>query len=58
MIVARRAQLTFGDRLIAEEVDGLYEAGRCAVTAIDGSWADGRWHRLQAPLRLTDSRPR
>ena len=25
MIVARRAQLTFGDKLIAEEVDGLYE---------------------------------
>jgi hypothetical protein len=25
MIDARRAQLTFGDRLIAEEVDGLYE---------------------------------
>jgi transposase, IS5 family len=25
VIGARRAQLTFGDRLIAEEVDGLYE---------------------------------
>ena len=25
MIDARRAQLTFGDTLIAEEVDGLYE---------------------------------
>jgi len=25
MIDPRRAQLTFGDELIAEEVDGLYE---------------------------------
>jgi len=54
-----------GRRPIAPELRTLIRrmtmenrAGRCAVTAIDGSWADGRWHRLQAPLRLTDSRPR
>jgi IS5 family transposase len=60
MIDARRAQLTFGDRLIAEEVDGLYEDWMVhadAVLADDGIVA-AAYEALAKRHRLSRTRGR
>ena len=60
MIVARRAQLTFGDKLIAEEVDGLYEDWMVHADAVlaDDAIVSAAYEALAERHRLSRSRGR
>jgi len=60
MIVARRAQLTFGDKLIAEEVDGLYEDWMVHADAVlaDDAIVSAAYEALAKRHRLSRSRGR
>jgi IS5 family transposase len=60
MIVARRAQLTFGDKLIAEEVDGLYEDWMVHADAVlaDDAIVSAAYEALAKRHRLSRTRGR